>query len=77
MRSEFSFKKTNSKRLGLTITPLARTTTRTHSKMSIERCIDCRQRRQFVTAWGTEGVTAEVCDGYLKMNCAIERHAPT
>ena len=26
-------------------------------------------------AW-TEGATAELCDGYLKLNCATEKHAP-
>ena len=57
------------------ITP-ARTTTRTYSKMSTGRCIDCRRSRQLMAAW-TKGVTAELCDGHQKMNCATEKYAPT
>ena len=59
---------------GLIITPAQ--TTRTYGTMSTEGCIDCCQSRQLMAAW-TEGVTAELCDGYLKLNCATEKHAPT
>ena len=48
---------------GLTITPARTTTRRTYKQMSTERCEDCRQSRQLMAAW-TEGITAELCDGY-------------